>query len=136
MKTILDIEIKNMIKLAVQARARSYSPYSKYPVGACLKGDSGAYYLGCNIENAAFSPGICAERTALYKAISEGEKAFEAIAVVNDREGEATPCGVCRQALAEFCRPDMPVICANRSGAYRVFALEELLPHAFGAEQL
>ena len=136
MKTLMDIEIKNLIRMAIDARARAYAPYSNFPVGACLKGQSGAYYLGCNIENAAFTPGICAERTALSKAISEGEKAFEALCVVNDRDTRVTPCGVCRQTLAEFCAPDMPVICASRRGEYKVYSLGELLPHSFGQEDL
>ena len=136
MKTLMEIEIKNMIRQAADARARSYSPYSNFPVGACLKGQSGAYYHGCNIENAAFTPGICAERTALAKAVSEGEKTFEALAVVNDRDAIVTPCGVCRQTLAEFCKPDMPVICAGKRGEYKVYSLGELLPHSFGQGDL
>lgn len=133
---VMDLEMKKMIKLAIQARARAYVPYSSFPVGACLKGESGAYYLGCNVENAAFTPGICAERTALCKAISEGERTFEAIAVVNDRDSIVTPCGVCRQALSEFCSPDMPVICASKRGDYEVYTLGELLPHSFGTGDL
>lgn len=136
MKTLMEIEIKNLIRQAAEARGRSYSPYSNFPVGACLKGQTGAYYLGCNIENAAFTPGICAERTALAKAISEGEKTFEALAVVSDRDAPVTPCGVCRQALSEFCGPDMPVICAGKRGEYKVYSLGELLPHSFGQGDL
>ncbi len=136
MKTLMEIEIKNMISRAIDARGRAYAPYSNFPVGACLKGQTGAYYLGCNIENAAFTPGICAERTALSKAVSEGEKTFEALAVVTDRDALATPCGVCRQALVEFCKPDMPVICASKKGEYKVYSLGELLPHSFGPGDL
>ncbi|HWS29236.1 MAG TPA: cytidine deaminase [Clostridia bacterium] len=128
---IHDFEIKSMLRMANDAKERAYVPYSKFRVGACLKTASGAYYLGCNIENAAYSPTNCAERTAIFKAVYDGERKFEAIAIVWDGEGFASPCGVCRQVLAEFCEPDMPVICADRSGQYRVVPFGELLPAAF-----
>lgn len=136
MINIPETEAKLMVQKAIEARKRSYSPYSNFPVGACLKGESGEYYLGCNIENAAFTPGICAERTALSRAVADGETRFTALAVVNDRDAAVTPCGVCRQALAEFCKPDMPVICASRNGDYRIHTLEELLPFSFGQQDL
>ena len=113
------------------ARDRAYAPYSNFRVGACLKGATGAYYLGCNIENAAYSPSNCAERTAMFKAVYEGERQFDAIAIVWDGENPAVPCGVCRQVLAEFCDPEMPVICANRKGEYKLVAMGDLLPDAF-----
>jgi len=129
-------EIKNMIRMAEDARERSYSPYSHFRVGACLKAANGAYYLGCNIENAAYSPTNCAERTAMFKAVYEGERAFDAIAIIWDGENYAVPCGVCRQVLAEFCKADMPVICANKDGDYRVHTLGELLPEAFTGKDI
>lgn len=131
MRAIHDFEIKNLVRMALDAMDRAYAPYSNFRVGACLKGASGAYYLGCNVENAAFAPSNCAERTAMYKAIYEGERAFDALAVVADSDEYVTPCGVCRQVLIEFCDAEMPVICANRSGKYQLFALGDLLPQAF-----
>ena len=116
MRNIHDFEVKNMLRMANEARDRAYAPYSNFRVGACLKGATGAYYLGCNIENAAYSPSNCAERTAMFKAVYEGERQFDAVAIVWDGENPAVPCGVCRQVLAEFCDPEMPVICANRKG--------------------
>ncbi|MDD3919583.1 MAG: cytidine deaminase [Eubacteriales bacterium] len=135
MRTIHDLEIKNMLRMANDAMARAYCPYSGYSVGACLKGSTGAYYLGCNIENAAYSPTICAERTALCKAVSEMERHFDALAIVSNGE-TCSPCGVCRQMLAEFCDAEMPIICANKTGKYKVFSLGELLPEAFTPKDL
>ncbi|HOG00798.1 MAG TPA: cytidine deaminase [Clostridia bacterium] len=131
MRNIHDFEVKNMLRMANDARDRAYVPYSGFRVGACLKGSTGAYYLGCNIENAAYSPTVCAERNAMFKAVYEGEREFDAIAIVWDGENVAVPCGVCRQVLAEFCDPEMPVICANRKGEYKVLGLGDLLPLAF-----
>ncbi len=131
MKTMHDVEIKNMLRMAKEAKQRSYAPYSNFHVGACLKAGSGAYYQGCNIENAAFTPTNCAERTAMFKAVYEGEREFEALAIIWDGEDYASPCGVCRQVLAEFCAPTLPVICANKDGDYKIVTLGELLPAAF-----
>ena len=131
MRNIHDFEVKNMLRMANEARDRAYAPYSNFRVGACLKGATGAYYLGCNIENAAYSPSNCAERTAMFKAVYEGERQFDALAIVWDGENPAVPCGVCRQMLAEFCDPEMPVICANRKGEYKLVAMGDLLPDAF-----
>ncbi|MDD6047732.1 MAG: cytidine deaminase [Christensenellales bacterium] len=136
MRNIHDFEVKNMLRMANEARDRAYAPYSNFRVGACLKGATGAYYLGCNIENAAYSPTNCAERTAMFKAVYEGERQFDALAIVWDGENPAVPCGVCRQVLAEFCDPEMPVICANRKGEYKIFAMGDLLPDAFLPEDL
>lgn len=137
MKRIIhELEIKNMLRMASEVLDRAYVPYSGFRVGACLKGVSGAYYLGCNIENAAYSPSNCAERTAVFKAVSEGEREFEALAIVSTGEQPAMPCGVCRQVLVEFCDPDMPIICANRGGKYQIKTLGELLPFAFTKEDL
>lgn len=136
MKQLHEFEIKKMIKLATDAREKSYSPYSKFRVGACLKTTSGAYYLGCNIENAAFSPSCCAERTAMLKAVYEGERDFEAIAIISDSLNYVAPCGVCRQVLAEFCNPNMPVICADCEGNYEVYELRALIPMAFTSDDM
>ena len=131
MKQLHEFEIKKMLRLAADAREKAYAPYSNFRVGACLKTESGAYYLGCNIENAGFTPTNCAERTAMFKAVYEGEREFEAIAIISDSLNYTAPCGVCRQVLAEFCKPDMPVICADRDGNYVVRELSELIPMAF-----
>ena len=122
---------EELIRLAFEAREAAYAPYSHFRVGACLKTESGAYYLGANIENAAFTPTNCAERTAMFKAVFEGEREFEGIAIISDCLNYTSPCGVCRQVLAEFCDPDMPVICADRDGNYKAFELQELIPMAF-----
>ncbi len=131
MKQIHEFEVKNMLRLAAEARERAYTPYSNFRVGACVKTGSGAYYLGCNIENAAYTPTNCAERTAMFKAVYEGEREFEAIAIISDSLNYTSPCGVCRQVLAEFCDPDMPVICADKDGNYKIMELSELIPMAF-----
>lgn len=131
-----DIEIKNMLKMAADARDRAYSPYSDYKVGACLKGESGAFYLGCNIENASFSATNCAERTAIFKAISECERRFTALAITCTGDDLPVPCGVCRQVLAEFCDDSLEIVCSNKYDEYQVFTLGELYPHRFGPEHL
>ena len=136
MKVINESEIKKMLQSAHEAKERAYVPYSHFHVGACLKAKSGAYYMGCNIENAAYSPTNCAERTAMFKAVSEGERGFEALAITSDSENITTPCGVCRHVLAEFCSGDMPVICSNRNLEYKVFELRELLPASFTKDDL
>ena len=130
---------QSLMEAAVSAREFSYSPYSGYRVGAALLGKSGKVYTGCNVENAGYTPTNCAERTAVFKAVSEGERAFAAIAVAGgagDRIDPAcTPCGVCRQVLAEFCAPDTPVIMGTPENV-RVMTLGELLPFAFTKENL
>ncbi len=124
---------------AQKARENSYSPYSHFCVGAALLAKSGKVYTGCNIENAAYSATNCAERTAIFKAVSEGERDFEAIAIVGGKEGETAPfcapCGVCRQVLAEFCPKDFKVI-LGCVGNYEVYTLEKLLPFAFTEKDL
>ncbi|MDI6638764.1 MAG: cytidine deaminase [Bacillota bacterium] len=119
-----------LIELAKGARERAYAPYSHFPVGAALLGRTGRVYTGCNVENASYPAGICAERCAVAKAVSEGEREFSAIAVVGDTEGPCAPCGICRQVLAEF-GPDIQVIMANLKGNVRVVAAADLLPGAF-----
>lgn len=123
----------NLLKLAIEAREYSYSPYSHYKVGAALLTTSGKIYTGCNIENAAYTPSNCAERTAIFKAVSEGVQDFAAIAVATINGG--APCGICRQVMREFA-PDLTIIVGNVAGDYQVFTLADLLPHSFGPENL
>lgn len=138
------INEKELIKLAIEARQDAYTPYSKYKVGAALLTKSGKIYKGCNIECAAYSACTCAERTALLKAVSEGDSEFVAIAVVGGAETEtnnfssyASPCGVCRQYLREFCDPkNMKVIIAKNLDDMKIFTLEEILPMSFGPDNL
>ena len=132
MMEIHDYEIKNMIRMANEARERAYVPYSKFHVGACLKAKNGAYYLGCNIENAAYTPTNCAERTAMFKAVYEGEREFEALAIIWDGDDYAVPCGVCRQALFEFGGPELNVIMAKTPEDFIERSMDELLPFGFG----
>ena len=126
--------------LAIAAMERSYSPYSHFTVGAALLASSGRVYLGCNIENAAYSECICAERTAFAKAISEGENDFVALAVVGGKngkiEGVCTPCGACRQVISEFCPPDFPILLVKGEREYEQISLGELLPHSFNKGSL
>lgn len=118
--------------LAERARGLSYSPYSHFAVGAALLCDDGSVYTGCNIENAAYSPTVCAERVAIFKAVSEGKRNFVAVAIaggpadVAEAHDDCYPCGVCRQVLAEFCPPSLAVVTKND-----VTTLSELLPHSF-----
>jgi len=114
---------------------RAYAPYSHFKVGAALLGKSGTVYLGCNVENAAYSPTNCAERTAVFKAISEGETAFQAIAVVADTSAVITPCGVCRQVMAEFFDEQVVIILANLHGQVEETSIAKLLPGAFTGEK-
>lgn len=131
-----------LIHFALKAREASYSPYSHFAVGAALLCESGLVYSGCNIENASYSPTICAERTTIFKAVSEGNKSFVKIAIVGGNsekpiENYAYPCGVCRQVMREFCNPDnFEVIVAIDENRYKKFKLKELLPEGFGPEDL
>ena len=123
-----------LVKKAYEAMQYSYSPYSDFKVGAALLCKNGNIYTGCNIENSAYSPTNCAERTAFFKAISEGERDFKAIAIVGGKDGEITdhcyPCGVCRQVMAEFCDRDFEIITASPEGI-KTYTLKDLLPEAF-----
>ncbi len=127
---------EKLIRRAFQARELSYAPYSGYAVGAALLTSEGKIYFGCNIENAAYGPTNCAERTAFFKAVSEGERHFKAIAIVGGPNGKvpaeyAYPCGVCRQVMSEFCDRDFQVILAKTETEYEIYSLEELLPKRF-----
>ena len=125
------IDRRDLIRQASEARRQAYAPYSEFAVGAALLGESGRVYTGCNIENVSFGLTVCAERVALFKAVSEGERRFRAVAVVTATG--VTPCGACRQVLSEFA-PDLEVLVA-REGAtdYQVHYLPDLLPHSFDA---
>ena len=120
---------------AVAMLDRSYSPYSHFPVGAALECSDGTVFTGCNIENAAYSPTICAERAAVAKAVSEGHRDFVRLVVAGRSRDFCVPCGVCRQVLREFA-PELEIICLNGAGEEKVFTLPELLPHSFGPEFL
>lgn len=126
-----------LVQRAIRAKEYSYSPYSGFRVGAALLTESGKIYTGCNIENAAYSPTNCAERTAVFKAVSEGEREFLAIAVAGDGEDYLTPCGVCRQVLLEFCDPQkFLVLMVGKEQEYREMTLGELLPASFSKKDL
>jgi cytidine deaminase len=125
---------KKLVQTAIEARKWAYAPYSNYPVGAALLTISGKIYDGVNIENAAYPAGMCAERVAVFKAISEGERQFEAIAVVTANGG--SPCGVCRQVLSEFGMETRVLIADEKGGLIGEYSLAELLPEAFGPSYL
>ena len=128
-----------LMQLAVEAREMAYAPYSGFRVGAALLSKSGKVYKGCNVENAAYSPTNCAERTALFKAVSEGEREFIAIAIVGGMYENiadfCAPCGVCRQVLAEFCDKDFRLVLGNPENI-KIYTFEEILPFAFGKADL
>lgn len=129
--------IEALIEAAIDMTKMSYSPYSDFKVGAALLGKNGQIYKGCNIENAGYTPTNCAERTAFFRAVSEGVKEFEAIAVVGGKGGILTdftaPCGVCRQVMMEFCNPKtFQIIMAVDKETYKIVTLEEILPMGFG----
>lgn len=127
---------KQLIELANDARKYAYVPYSNFAVGAALLTKSGNVYQGCNIENAAYSMCNCAERTAFFKAISEGETEFTTLVVTADTDRPCSPCGACRQVMAEFCSKDMKVILTNTKGDIFETTVEELLPGSFQAEDM
>ena len=129
-------EIQELISRALEARKNAYAPYSDFRVGAALLSDSGRIYTGCNIENSAYTPTNCAERTAFFKAVSEGVRSFRAICITGgpgEREPEkpCPPCGVCRQVMLEFCGPDFEVILAVNGQQYEVYTLDRLAPMGF-----
>ena len=124
-----------LIEEAKKAMEKAYAPYSGYKVGAALLGADGRVYTGCNIENAAFGPTICAERTAVAKAVSEGRRDFVRIVVAGDSDAPCVPCGVCRQVLREFAS-DIEIICLGSDGSELTMALSDLLPRSFGPEFL
>jgi cytidine deaminase len=123
-------EIGRLIEAAMKMREQSYSPYSGFSVGAALLCSDGTVYTGCNIENASYPVTICAERTAMAKAVSEGHRKYSRIAIYGESRGYCMPCGSCRQFLAEFS-PEMEVLCSRADGRYVSYKLSELLPHTF-----
>ena len=134
-------EIQALIREAFAAQKFAYGPYAHFHVGAALRGKNGQVFRGCNIENASYTPTNCAERTALFKAVSEGVREFDAIAIVGSKVGETNtlvtgPCGVCRQALYEFGGPELTVIMARSENDYIVTTLGDLLPYGFGPANL
>ena len=136
------VPLRDLINQAIKAREKSYCPYSNYAVGAALFLKEKKIITGCNIENAAYGPSNCAERTAFFKAVSEGYHDFSAIAIVGSPKGKlidqfAFPCGVCRQVMMEFCNPEeFIIIVAKSENDYKVYALKELLPEGFGPSNL
>lgn len=130
-----------LVRAALEARNNAYAPYSAYMVGAALLTENHKVYCGCNVENASYGATNCAERTAFFKAVSEGEREFKAIAIVGGIQGQAPvdyayPCGICRQVMKEFCGDDFEIIVAKSCDDYQTFTLEELLPHGFGGEAI
>lgn len=131
-----------LLEEAKKARLKAYTPYSNFKVGAALLTKSGKVYLGCNIENATYTPTNCAERTAFFKAVSEGEREFEKIAIVGAKDGEdanvmCSPCGVCRQVMMEFCDPkEFQIVLEDGNGGCFAKTLEEILPFGFGPANL
>ena len=132
-----------LVEQAIQMTKQSYAPYSYFHVGAALLGENGKIYTGCNIENASYSATVCAERVAVFKAVSEGVTSFTAIAIAGGRNGVITdycaPCGVCRQVLREFCKEDFEIILAKspeECKVYKIYTLGQLLPESFGPEML
>lgn len=126
----------NLLKEAIKIRKNAYVPYSKFPVGAALKTKSGKIYTGCNIENAAYSVGCCAERVTIFKALSEGENEFVEMAVAADTERPVPPCGACRQVMSEFFNKDMKIYLTNLNQETKEVRMEELLPFSFGQQDL
>lgn len=135
------MQVQKLIEQAIRAMEYAYAPYSNFRVGAALLAKNGKIFKGCNIENAAYTPSNCAERTAFFKAVAKGVREFEAICIVGGKDGVLTqltaPCGVCRQVMMEFCRPEeFQIILAKDTEHYKSFTLEELLPMGFGPENL
>ena len=125
------MDYESLVNLANKVRQNAYAPYSKFHVGAALISNSGKVYTGVNIENSSFGATICAERTAIVKAISEGEKKIKTLAISSDSENYTFPCGICRQVILEFAAEDLVIICSNNKGEYKVYSLDDLLPNSF-----
>lgn len=135
------IQLEQLIATALAARKSAYTPYSNYTVGAALLTADNKIFSGCNIENASYGATNCAERTAFFKAVSEGERDFKAIAIAGGIQGQkpvdyAYPCGICRQVIKEFCKDDFEIVVVKSSTDYQIFSLAELLPHGFGGETI
>ncbi|MFD3448125.1 cytidine deaminase [Microbacteriaceae bacterium 4G12] len=130
------MDTKMLIKQAIEARKQAYAPYSKFQVGAAVLTKKGNVFLGCNVENASYGLTNCAERTAIFTAVANGEQEIEAIAVVGDTDGPVSPCGACRQVIAEFCDANAKVILANLKGDVLETSVKELLPWGFSPKDL
>ncbi len=132
------IPYEELARKAIEAAGMSYSPYSKFRVGAALLSEDGRIFTGCNIENASYGATVCAERTAFFKAVSEGVRRFSAIAITGgtDGVGLAAPCGVCRQVMAEFCGPEFKILLVTGKNRWETHTLGGLLPLAFGADMM
>lgn len=122
---------RELVERAIGAKENAYVPYSHFRVGAALITENGNVYTGANIENISYGATNCAERTAVFKAVSEGERKIESIAIASDMDDYIFPCGICRQVLAEFAGSHMKIICSNKKGDYKVYSFENLLPNAF-----
>lgn len=130
------MEATQLIQHALKAREKAYVPYSNFAVGAALLSEDGSIFLGCNIENAAYPVTVCAERTALFKAVSEGHRSFKAMAVIADTPGPVSPCGSCRQVMSELFPRNLPVYLSNLQGQYIETTVDKLLPGAFTSEDM
>ena len=126
---------QELCTLAIKSMNNAYSPYSGYKVGAALLCDNGKVFTGCNVENSSYGATVCAERTAIFKAVSDGERDFSMLAVAGGKENELSdkflPCGICRQVMSEFCKPEFIVLVVTSENTYKEFTLSELLPKAF-----
>jgi cytidine deaminase len=120
-----------LVKKALEAKKFAYVPYSGFHVGAAVLTSDGRIFTGCNVENASYGASICAERTAVVKAVSEGETKISAIAITSDSNTLTFPCGICRQVIAEFGIPEISLICSNKNGEYKEYSMTDILPHAF-----
>lgn len=127
---------KELAQKAIEAKSKAHASYSNFHVGAALLTESGKIYLGANIENSSYSLTICAERTAVFQAILEGERKFKSIAIAGDTEDYLSPCGACRQVLLDLCGKDLEVLMVNKNGDFRRYTLNELIPFSFSEEQL
>jgi cytidine deaminase len=122
---------EEMVGLALEARKNAYAPYSGFRVGAAVLADNGRVYTGCNIENASFGATMCAERTAIGKAISEGARQILTVAIASDSDENTVPCGICRQVMSEFCAHDMPLYLSDKNGSFKEYLFSDLLPNVF-----
>lgn len=130
------MDYKNLISVALKAREKAYVPYSNFKVGAAIITEDGSVYSGCNIENASYGATNCAERTAIFKAVSEGHNKIKALAVVGDTSTYTYPCGICRQVISEFAEENTPIILAKNEKDYLIKTLEDILPGAFTKRDL
>lgn len=129
------MENQELVRMAQEAMKNAYVPYSNFSVGAALLGSNGKVYTGCNVENASFGATVCAERTAVFKAVSDGCRKFEKIAIVGSQDRPTAPCGICRQVLSEFCDASFPVLMAAQDGSYEEQTLGKLFDRAFSLDE-